>query len=264
MFGRIFFACLLIAGLGASSRVAAQATASTPSAPSSPGDAATPPTPSSTTTAEDEEARALYAAGQRAFEAGSFERALEHFRRAYDLSHRVGLLYNIGVANDRLRRDTEALEAFEAYLAQTPESDPQRSQVAARVTALREAVARQQVAEPIQPPTPPMPTTPAGPDLTGPIVLVAGGGAIAIAGAVLLGLAASEDGMVQSAMMGTRWEDVRSHHESAETFAIAGGVAVGVGVAVAVGGAVWIATSGSNESVSVAVGPGGVRLSGSF
>jgi tetratricopeptide (TPR) repeat protein len=204
------------------------------------------------TTADDEEARALYEAGERAFGAGNFERALEHFRRAYELSHRGALLYNIGLTADRLRRDAEALEAFEAFLATGPEASL-RASVEARVAVLRGLVRAET-------PTP----APAGPDLAGPIALLVAGGLVLAGGGVMLGVAASEDSIVQNAAEGSPWSDVAGHHETAEALAIGGSVALGVGALTAVGGAVWLATSGSSEPVAVSVGPGGIAVRGSF
>ena len=60
------------------------------------------------------EARALFEAGRQAFTDGRFEDALQRFSQSYELSHRAELLFNIGQAADRLRRDAEALAAFEA------------------------------------------------------------------------------------------------------------------------------------------------------
>jgi len=90
----------------------------------------------------DEEARALFQAGSTAFQDGRYEDALGHFRRAHELSRRPQLLYNIGLAADRLRRDAEALEAFEEYLRLVPDTDRQRD-VEARVRVLRETAQRQ-------------------------------------------------------------------------------------------------------------------------
>ncbi|MCA9607034.1 MAG: tetratricopeptide repeat protein [Myxococcales bacterium] len=70
----------------------------------------------------DEEARALFTAGRVAFEQGHLERALEHFQRAYELSPQPGLLFNIGNTYDRLRRDEEAIEYLERYLAEVPDA----------------------------------------------------------------------------------------------------------------------------------------------
>jgi tetratricopeptide (TPR) repeat protein len=109
----------------------------------------------------DREARAIYEAAVVAFDEGRFEDALRLFRRAYELSERAELLYNVGTAADRLRRNEEALEAFEAYLAQRPDAD-NRANVEARVAVLRRAIAdadaREQRPEPatvlVAPPPP--------------------------------------------------------------------------------------------------------------
>lgn len=97
-------------------------------------DASTAPSP------RDREARALYEAAVVAFDEGRFQDALRLFRRAYELSERAELLFNVGTAADRLRYNEEALEAFEAYLAARPNAD-NRANVEARVVVLRQAIA---------------------------------------------------------------------------------------------------------------------------
>lgn len=96
--------------------------------------------------ARDEEARALFEAGKVAYEDGRYADALGYFERAYELSQRVALQYNLGLAYDRLRRDREALAAFEAYLE--ADADPMRSaEVENRVRALREHLAAEDAAQ---------------------------------------------------------------------------------------------------------------------
>src|SRR5690242_5370362 len=90
---------------------------------------------------DDEEARGLFRAGAAAFEAGRYEDALSDFQRAYDRSPRGALLYNVGTAADRLRRDRDALAAFEQYLREVPDA-ANRAAVESRVAVLREAIAR--------------------------------------------------------------------------------------------------------------------------
>src|SRR5690606_23764287 len=80
----------------------------------------------------DEEARALYQAGRIAFDQGRFESALDYFQRSYELSGRPALLFNIGSAADRLRKDEVALDAFERYLEAVPDS-PDRASVESRI-----------------------------------------------------------------------------------------------------------------------------------
>jgi tetratricopeptide (TPR) repeat protein len=103
----------------------------------------------------DSEARSLFEAGRTAFEAGRFEAALERFREAYELSGRPALLYNVGTAADRLRRDAEALEAFRGYVAAVPDA-PNRDEVEARIRVLEAAVAEDaaRAAREQAPPTP--------------------------------------------------------------------------------------------------------------
>lgn len=89
----------------------------------------------------DEVARATFILGREAYARGDYEAALAAFRRAHELSGRPQLLFNIGQAADRLRRDREALQAFEAYLTAMPEAE-NRVEVEARMRVLREQVAR--------------------------------------------------------------------------------------------------------------------------
>jgi tetratricopeptide (TPR) repeat protein len=84
----------------------------------------------------EEEARARFVAGRIAFGEGRYEDALADFTRAYELSGKPELLYNIGHTADRLRHDEEALEAFERFLELMPEHEA-RDEVERRVAVLR-------------------------------------------------------------------------------------------------------------------------------
>jgi tetratricopeptide (TPR) repeat protein len=121
------------------------------------------PAPSSAQDAgRDEEARSLFEAGRTAFAAGRFESALARFREAYELSGRTALLYNIGTAADRLRRDAEALEAFRAYVAAEPGAE-NRGEVEARIAVLERAVAAAEPAPAVAPEPEPEPIAVASP-----------------------------------------------------------------------------------------------------
>ncbi len=87
----------------------------------------------------DEQARTSFEAGKAAYDEGQYEAALTHFQRSYELSQKPQLQYNLGLAYDRLRRDGEALEAFEAYLAFDPNAE-RAAEVRARVAALKQAI----------------------------------------------------------------------------------------------------------------------------
>lgn len=87
----------------------------------------------------DAEAQEWFQAGRMAFSNGRFDDALQAFRKAHSLSERPELLFNIGSAADRLGRDEEALEAFEAYLRERPDA-PNRAEVEGRIRELRRIV----------------------------------------------------------------------------------------------------------------------------
>lgn len=92
-----------------------------------------------TNDARDREARNLFEAGRLAYDDGRFEEALGYFQKAFDLSQRPELLYNVGSAAERLRQDDKALAAYERYLRELPTAD-NRGNVEARVDILRDAL----------------------------------------------------------------------------------------------------------------------------
>jgi tetratricopeptide (TPR) repeat protein len=96
----------------------------------------------------DDAARWLFNSARDAFEAGDYETALERFQQSYQLSHRPALLFNIGTTLDRLRRDADALAAFEQYLELVPDA-PNRGEIEGRAAVLRQSIeeAQQQEAE---------------------------------------------------------------------------------------------------------------------
>lgn len=163
----------------------------------------------------DDEAHGLHMAGAAAFASGHYEEALAYFQRAYDLSHRPELLFNIGQAADRDRQDEIALGAFREYLAAVADA-PDREEIAGRIRVLERAVAAHTAA-----PAPPeiaaaaltpdaetpqttpeaAPTTPvrepepreppvvqASTVDVGAIALTAAGGVAIVAGAIMLGV----------------------------------------------------------------------------
>ncbi len=87
------------------------------------------------------EARALFNAAIAAYDAGRYDDALDSFERAHRRSGRPELLFNVAQCYDRLRRDEDAVVAFERYLEALPDAE-NRAQVEARIRALREAIAR--------------------------------------------------------------------------------------------------------------------------
>ena len=221
-------------------------------------------------TGSDEEAHALFSAGEVAYGDGRYAAALNYFRQAYEMSGRALLLYNIGSAAEHLRRDGEALDAFERYLAETPEDAPNRAAVAARVEILRTELA--EGAAGVVTPAPTASTAPApsaqeSPDLA-PWITLGVGGALVIVGAVLLGVGYADAATFQSAAPGSMWSSVASAHDQAPILEGTGFALLGVGVAAAVAGLVWALTAshGSSVSASAWLDPrdGGLLLRGLF
>lgn len=245
------------------------------------------------TAAQREEARGLFEAGRAAFADGRYADALGYFERSYAISELPELLYNIGHTADRLRDDRRALEAFEAYLEARPDTEG-RASIDARIVQLRELVAAEDAREAERAElqrsereaaeraaaaeaaaaqssaessaeSSAAPDTAAASSASEPSIagwFVAGGGAaVALAGAILLGLAESEAGSVRDAPAGTPWLDVEGAHARADAFGMAGGVLLGVGLAAAVAGVIWGAVEISADT-QVAFGPGSVSVRG--
>jgi tetratricopeptide (TPR) repeat protein len=216
----------------------------------------------------DQEARALFEAGKLAFEEGRFENALGHFQRAFELSGRPRLLYNIGTAADRLRKDDVALAAFERYLAETPDA-PNRSAVEARIQVLRTQLA---AADPpdAQPAPEPEPVkareNPAEEPASrvAPWLTLSAGALVAIAGGALVYHGTTERAAVEDAPRGTRFREVADSAERAPKLLIGGGVALGVGLAALAAGGLWLRLGRPGERLSVAVSPHGIAARGSF
>ncbi len=224
----------------------------------------------------DEEARGLFLAGRAAFSDGRWQEALEHFQHAYELSPRPGLLYNIGQTADRMRNDEIAVDAFERFLQASPDA-PNRGAIESRLAVLRHAIAERQAsdrqaeevrvereAEPLAVPAAP---SPARSSILPPVLTLAGGGLVAVAGGVLLMLAKGAADDVTAAEEGTPWVDVRSDYDSSGSLGLSGGVLLGVGAAVLTTGVLWLVLRGAgsgHERLAVAISPTGAALRGSF
>ena len=198
----------------------------------------------------DREARILFQAGQLAFEEGRFDNALESFQRAYDLTQRPELLFNVGASLERLERFDDALVAFRAYLEQRPDAD-NRAAVEQRIRLLEVAAAANESAE--------EPSRSAG-----PWVLIGAGVGSIVAGVVLVGMAQRDLASVEDPGMPggepPRWEDFENRNDRAPRRAAIGFALGGVGVALLAAGVVWRVT----EDVSVAPLAGGAQVRAVF
>jgi tetratricopeptide (TPR) repeat protein len=197
------------------------------------------------------EARALFMAGRVAFDEARYESALKHFEASYELSQRTPLLYNIAQCHDRLRRDEQAIAAFERYLAAEPNPE-NRALVEARVKALRELVtARARAtpgsAGPAQPAQTPAeqpgsaqePVSPGRRFPLGPMLTVAGGAALGLTGGLLMTFGARRGEDVEQAELGSSYQALRADLDAAERQWLAGQILVGTAAATVVGGLVW-------------------------
>jgi tetratricopeptide (TPR) repeat protein len=93
------------------------------------------------TTAEDRQARAEFQAGRESFDAGRWEEALTHFEKAYELSPRPVLLYNIAKAQDNLGQLRDARATYKRFLAAVPDAS-NRGAVERRVAELEIEIQR--------------------------------------------------------------------------------------------------------------------------
>lgn len=224
----------------------------------------------------DDEARALFTAGHTAFEDGRFADALPDFQRAYDLSHRPELLYNIGQCHEHLRHDAEAVAAFESYLAAVPDA-PNRRVLEARIAVLRGSATDEAPPDAV-PETPPAETPPpdvvpsagvapapapsSSSDPVGPILIGVGAG-VAVVGAILVGVAFADIGSVQSASE-VPYSSVREADQRAPLESGGGWAALAVGLAVATVGIVVLATGSGEARTTVTATPGALAISGIF
>jgi tetratricopeptide (TPR) repeat protein len=240
--------------------------------------------------ARDEEARALYQAGVIAYDGGHFDEALEHFQRSYELSGRDALLYNIATAAERARQDELALESYEAFLAAKPDS-PLRARVETRIGELRALLADQEARRAAEEAeearlaeerthalapemTEAAPAAPESRRSLGPALMIGAGAAVAVAGAVMLGLGLSDREAVESPAAGAdSWrDDVAHRYDRGEPLLNTGLVALPLGVVAAVAGTVWqmkIAHRRDDDSsdgaqVEVGFGLGSASLRGRF
>jgi tetratricopeptide (TPR) repeat protein len=150
----------------------------------------------------DERARAHFKAGTSLYESGRFPEAAEEWEKAYALSQRETLLYNIYVAHRDASDLAKAIDALQRYLATHDPDAAQRLNLDARLRSMQAALAAQEQKRasdaPAQPAEPTAATPPPGTassdssDSSGagaglpvlPLALVITGGALVTGGLV--------------------------------------------------------------------------------
>ncbi len=188
----------------------------------------------------DEQARQLYIQGDRYYQEGRYEEAVQAFQESYRMSGRPLLLFNLANAYERLGRYGEALEALRGY---QPHAAPnEQQQISIRITHLEQRAAEG-----------------GGGPATYDETLVGVGAAIGALGVLMvigggvsgaLALDARETALANCAMLGeTRYCDSGASGALAddELFSLLADVGIGVGGAAVVAGVVLLivgATSG--------------------
>jgi tetratricopeptide (TPR) repeat protein len=223
------------------------------------------------------EAKKAFAVGTRAYAHGEFKTALTSFQRAYELTDSADLLYNIATVSDRMRRDEEALEAYEGYLEARPKS-ADREHVESRIDVLRaaieargraeldaeiearnaaiEAAARVKAERPL--------TQHVGPG-PGPWITIGVGSAAVVTGAILVGLGQRDQKNVESAAPGSSYAMVQEMADRGPRRSKAGVALMAVGGAGLIGGIIWQLTGGHEEAMpEVSIGPTGISVKGTF
>lgn len=142
------------------------------------------------------EARQRFDSAQQAFERGDYASALTEWERVYELldgdPRREYVVFNIARANEELGRTQAAADGFERYLANTPPDAPNRSDAQRHLQELRLRLDLQErdhgAGEASSGPPGAFALSPAG------IAIAAVGLASIVAGAVIGGVALSQDG----------------------------------------------------------------------
>lgn len=214
----------------------------------------------------DVQARVEFEVGRTAFDERHYDEALAAFERSYALSARPQLLYNIGQAADRLRRDSRALAAFEQFLAEVPDT-PLREATEERIVLLRAAISARERSQPDPLPAPQPVRAEEQRSLLGPAILLGAGGLLTIGGTVSLVAGVADRDRVEGASDGTTLAELQSAADRAPLLMNGGIVMLGVGLAAASAGLIWLLVPPSSRSeASVAVAPtaGGVLVTGVF
>jgi tetratricopeptide (TPR) repeat protein len=97
------------------------------------GDKSRPPD----SAADDARARELFRRGDRLYDEGDYEGALRAFEKAYELSQRPALLFNLANTYERLGRYEDALKALQKFL---PDAGTREVVVKKRIANLEERI----------------------------------------------------------------------------------------------------------------------------
>jgi tetratricopeptide (TPR) repeat protein len=221
------------------------------------------PPPRRVTESQKAEARDLYKKGMTHYELGSFEEAIDEFKRAYELTKAPGLLFNLAQVY-RLKKDWEQARFFyKTYLRVEPAAANRADGEALIGEAEeRQKAAEREAAHPPEPPPAPV-LTPPPPVLVAPLQaptppppprprpwrgelaafgVLAGSGLGALAAGIVLNVRATSlaSALGNESQLGTSTWDVQHQatYRDGQQAALAGALLDGAGALLLAGGAV--------------------------
>lgn len=191
-------------------------------------------------------ARELFLRGDRLYAEGRYDESVGAFLESYQLSGRPELLFNLANAYERLNRLEEALDALREYAPHTPSYDEETIQ--RRIRNIQERIHEQEenrqaeearIAEEVAASGV---LADDGPDLTGPIAVMAAGGAAAATGVVFAILAGSAGSDAEEACFsnGLCTAAAQESIDDEKTFSLVADISGSLGAALLAGGIVWM------------------------
>ena len=217
-----------------------------------------------------DEAFALYAESRERYAEGDFAGVVELLSRAYAIHPEPVLLYNLARTLEGMARWGEAADAYECYVRRAPDARD-RGAIEQRIETLRRSDDRARM-EPLPDRTPerareaPV-TTDGASDRdaqrsleAGPFVLLGAGAAVAVAGAIVGGLALQ---MRDDADASAHHADALQLFRTSQDFATAATITWSVAGALLLGGLIWGIvdwTAPQDPHVHVALGPTSLSL----
>jgi tetratricopeptide (TPR) repeat protein len=115
------------------------------------------------------EARRHFTLAQKLFDSARYAEALVEYQKSYELSHYPAILYKVALCHDQLGQESDAVAAYQRYLALDPQSE-RRAGIEERVgklSTLHEA--EPPAPKPVEPPAPAVATPTPQPQLAQPV-----------------------------------------------------------------------------------------------
>lgn len=217
----------------------------------------------------DQEAKSHFKVAKSLYEAGRFAEAAREFERAYQLSQKPDLLYNVYVAYRDATDLPNATDALRRFLAVAQIEPDVRVNLEARLRAMEEADARSAAPAttapqsppaaqpPASPPEPAPAVQPAPPEASAgtaelsldshasiaPYVLMGLGGAALVAGAITAGVAAGQIGDIEDSCPDDLCPaefDLDHERDNASSLRTVAFALLGGGVVLGAGGLTWL------------------------